>query len=166
MFVKVLSTRKTKIGTFRFGVVYEVDEKNQKVREHVLPLLKGDDPALEEISKKEAQKVKSAPDQFTPHVKAADPKATAADLRSDLAAAQKAEKEAEDKATKAEERAKDAEGKVEGLETQNAELVTKVTELEAELQTAASDLEAAKVQIADLNAAANDGATDKGEAKK
>ena len=66
MFVKGLSTRHTAVGTFRFGVVYEVDEKNHAVRKHVLPLLEGESPALEKISKAQAEKAQAEGAQAAP----------------------------------------------------------------------------------------------------
>ena len=147
MFVKGLSTRHTSVGTFRFGVVYEVDEKNHAVRKHVLPLLDGERPALKKLSKAEAEKEQAAPAQFTPEVTPPDAKATAADLRSALAAAQKAQKEAEAEAQATEARAVAAEAKLAEAETKLAELIDEVAaknnEL-AEMQGKLADVAAAK----------------------
>lgn len=149
MFVKGLSTRHTAVGTFRFGVVYEVDEKNHNVRKHVLPLLEGESPALEKISKAQAEKAVATPTQFTPEATAPDAKATASDLRGALAKAKQAQKEAEGRADAAEARA----GKLEDqLSAQKVELQKVLEQRDAaldSLQEQKSQLAAVQQEISD-----------------
>jgi chromosome segregation ATPase len=150
MFVKGLSTRHTAVGTFRFGVVYEVDEKNHAVRKHVLPLLEGESPALEKISKAQAEKEMATPTQFTPEATAPDAKATASDLRGAVAKAQKAQKEAEDKADAAETRAEEAEGKLSTLEDELLKAVGERDAAQNSLKDQEDLMATAQQEIVDL----------------
>lgn len=60
MYIKVNSTRDTMLGTFRFGCVYKVDEKDYHVKKTLKPLMDGDKPAIERVTAKavRAQKLK------------------------------------------------------------------------------------------------------------
>jgi len=107
MFVKGLSTRHTAVGTFRFGVVYDIDEKDTAIRKHVLPLLEKPNAALKKISKSEAEKDKSNPTQFTPEALAPDANSAAVDLREALAMAKASQKGAEKKSDEWEKQATD-----------------------------------------------------------
>lgn len=58
MFILGMSTRHTAVGTYRLGVLYEVDETDPKIRKHVVPLTKGEkgkEPPLKVLSAKEAK---------------------------------------------------------------------------------------------------------------
>ncbi|OOY16724.1 hypothetical protein [Thioclava sp. DLFJ4-1] len=57
MFVHVKSTRHTKIGTLRRGVVYAIDENNQAARSVVAAHTGGDNPAMKKVSAAEAKKL-------------------------------------------------------------------------------------------------------------
>ncbi len=50
MYVKVNSTRHTILGTFRFGCVYKVNEKDDKTRKVTKPLMEGDDAPLKRLT--------------------------------------------------------------------------------------------------------------------
>lgn len=108
MFVKGLSTRHTDMGTFRFGVVYEIDEKDHKIKKHVLPLLDGKSPALARLTKEQAQKEAGNPVQLTPALSVPDAAKDNATLRDAVKKAQAGQKAAEELAATEEERAKTA----------------------------------------------------------
>lgn len=55
MYVKVNSTRHTILGTFRFGCVYKVDDKDAKTRKVTKPLMEGDDAPLKRLTAKQVQ---------------------------------------------------------------------------------------------------------------
>ncbi|KZK82152.1 hypothetical protein PsAD13_03706 [Pseudovibrio sp. Ad13] len=55
MYVKVNSTRHTILGTFRFGCVYKVNEKDAKTRKVTKPLMEGDDAPLKRLTAKQVQ---------------------------------------------------------------------------------------------------------------
>lgn len=75
MFVQPRSTRHTKIGTLRMGVIYSLDEKDRRVAAAIEPLLAGDTPVLERLTDKEAKKRKSEVASLVPKAEA---KATSA----------------------------------------------------------------------------------------
>ncbi|MBU0642398.1 MAG: hypothetical protein KJ731_01845 [Alphaproteobacteria bacterium] len=55
MFVKCKSTRHTKIGTLRRGVVYNLDDESQKAMSVVKSLTAGKDPVMVKLSKQDAE---------------------------------------------------------------------------------------------------------------
>nr|WP_319250499.1 hypothetical protein [uncultured Celeribacter sp.] len=60
MLVKCKSTRHTKIGTLRRGVVYDLDEKNAVVAKVIKVLSGGKKPVMMKLSKEDAQKAATA----------------------------------------------------------------------------------------------------------
>ncbi|MGH0004541.1 hypothetical protein ACQU0X_31125 [Pseudovibrio ascidiaceicola] len=59
MYVKVNSTRHTILGTFRFGCVYKVDDKDAKTRKVTKSLMEGDDAPLKRLTAKQVQAQKT-----------------------------------------------------------------------------------------------------------
>ncbi|KEP68433.1 hypothetical protein DL1_11915 [Thioclava dalianensis] len=57
MFIHVKSTRHTKIGTLRRGVVYRLDDENSNAQAVVAAHSKGTNPALKKVSEAEAKKL-------------------------------------------------------------------------------------------------------------
>lgn len=139
MFLIGLSTRHTAVGTFRYGVVYKVDETDHQVRKHVLPLLEGDNPALEKITEAQAKNARAAPEQFTPGLIVPDAKAANLDLRDALAKAQLAQKEAEDRAVKAAQVAEDTRISAEALVADAEARADAATEAAADAEARATD---------------------------
>ncbi|WP_299686697.1 hypothetical protein [uncultured Tateyamaria sp.] len=142
MFVKCLSTAHTSVQTFRFGVIYDIDEKNPKVMKHVRPLLDRDPPLLKAMTKAEVQKDRKKAEKLAnAQANAPDAAATAADLRTALKSAQTGE-------AKALEEAGDAQAKLSEVQDDLAVLIAKLAESEQvridEATQAMADLEAVK----------------------
>jgi uncharacterized phage infection (PIP) family protein YhgE len=56
MFLKMLSTRRTKFGTLRLGITYKVDHKNHANKETVDALLEGKNPAAVKVKDADIEK--------------------------------------------------------------------------------------------------------------
>lgn len=139
MLVLGLSTRHTKIGTFRFNVIYEIDQSNHEVWSVVGPLINGDQPALKEISEAEAKKKASAPVQFTPQAKAEKGATAPAELRGAAKASKAAQKVAEKRADDAEAAQKDAEAKLGAVTDELEGVQAKLDDALAELSKSNKD---------------------------
>lgn len=158
--IKVNSTRHTAIGTLRRGIVYDLDVKDHKIKKAITPLLKGENPALEEITAKEAKKIAAevislVPDEdaagLSEKEKLAKAETRVKDLEKDLAASARA-LEKTDEAQKildqelAEEakRATQADRDREEALTQAEEATQRADAAEAEVARLTAELEAAK----------------------
>ncbi|TRD21905.1 hypothetical protein [Palleronia caenipelagi] len=150
MFVKCLSTRHTAVGTFRFGVVYEIDPKDHKVHKAIKPLLEGDSPALEEVSKAAAGKARVT--QFTPEASSPRRSRPAADLRGDVAKLEAALQDSQDKEAAATKRATELEAELNVAQDKEATATARSAELEAELNVAQDKEAAAAERLAELEA--------------
>lgn len=151
MFVKCKSTRHTKIGTLRRGVVYSLDDESQKAMSVVKDLTAGKNPVMFKLSKKEAEEAAKASvsisvddvtsvDEVASDGDAAALAAENADLQEKLRKASEGLSEAVSKYEALSEEAVDAKTKL-------ADLVSKNANLEGQLDASASEKNAAEKSL-------------------
>jgi hypothetical protein len=84
MFVKVLQTRHTKIGTLRSGTILDVEQLGPKGGAVIEALLAQDNPALKELTKKQVEAEKEAVVSLQPKIDPEDKTSIDIDVLGDL----------------------------------------------------------------------------------
>lgn len=144
MYVKVLSTRHTKIGTLRFGMILQPDMKNDNVASVINALLKVKPSPIKKLSKKEAEEEKAAVASLVAEATKPDagegPEKVIAELMDGLKAAETA---LSDEAVKLEA----AQADVEALKAGKLEVEQSLKEKEVALNVALGKVEALQQEL-------------------
>lgn len=145
-YLEILSTRHTPVGTFRFGMIYKVDDTERRMADVIKSLTnKGTEdrpknPAAKLLTQKQAAAAKAAVESLVPKE----------DPENSTDAALRAKGDVDDKLAKAK---KDMAELVQGLKKAKADIHELTQGIEAERQTVADLTEKLTVETARADAA-------------